>query len=145
MLKKVINFTDYEGNPVTRTYYFDLNKIEMIRINLSFQGGVEKFAERAFAERNEAALFDAIYQIILASYGERNPDDLTFDKLDDNGRPLKYKFEGSKAFEVLMLELMEPAKDGEDSNLVKFLNAVMPATEEAKKNAAAIIPIGEGG
>jgi hypothetical protein len=126
MLKKLIKFEDFDGNPVEREYYFHLFKMDITQLELSFPGGLEVYVTKMISERKIAEIFEAIRKIILTSYGERSADGITFSKLK-NGAPLYEDFAGSPAFDVLMEELMniDPEKQ-EAAALETFLKGVIP-------------------
>jgi hypothetical protein len=53
MLKKVITFTDYDGNERTETFFFNLSKAEVTEMELSLAGGLVKTIEKIVEERQD--------------------------------------------------------------------------------------------
>ena len=47
MLKKLVNYTDYEGNPATLPCYFHLNKFEWLELEAYTKGGLIENLEYA--------------------------------------------------------------------------------------------------
>jgi hypothetical protein len=74
MLKKVIEYTDFDGIKRKETCYFNLTKVEMMEMNLSFTGGLGKAIETATAEDDSNKIFLILKDVILAAYGERTQD-----------------------------------------------------------------------
>ena len=43
MIKKVISYTDFDGNPRVEEFWFNLTKAEMMDLGLSKDGGYDKY------------------------------------------------------------------------------------------------------
>lgn len=52
MLKKTIDYTDYDGNKRTEDFYFNLTKAEVAEMELSTEGGLVKMLEKIVKEQN---------------------------------------------------------------------------------------------
>ena len=120
MLKKEITYTDYNGNERTETYHFHLSKKDLMEMEFSAEGGMQKTIERIVEKEDVKGLADLIKEIILKAYGELTEDD-RFIKVKD-GHRLSEDFEQTEAFSELYYEL----NTNEDS-LVNFVNGVIPA------------------
>jgi hypothetical protein len=141
MIKKVIKYEDYDGNPGELTAWFNLNKSECMDIDLLYEeeGGLINHLKNLFSNKINGEIpkkpaVDFIRMIIDRSYGVRpaeNPQ--LFVKEDDDGKPLIRKFKGAPAYDTLVFSLFS----GEES-LDEFVNGVLPKIpnenmEEAKK------------
>ena len=139
MLKKVIKYTDYDGNDQELTAYFNLTKTECMDLDLEFEedGGLLNHLKNLFANKVDGELpkkpaVDFIKLLVERSYGVRPKDDPTlFVKEDDNGRPLYRKFKQSPAYSEFIYNLLS----GEDS-LDEFAMKVMPNVPDTDMDAA---------
>ncbi len=117
MLKKTISFTDYFGEERTQDFYFNLTKSELMEMNLSANGGVERLIEKIIQTKDSKQLVAYFKDFILKSYGEKSDDGFQFMKSRDISR----KFEQSPAYDILFMELVADANKAAD-----FINAVIP-------------------
>lgn len=127
MIKKTIKYTDYNGVERTEDYYFNLNKAEVIEMQVSVEGGYSELIDRIIKTNDNREIVNVLKTIILKSYGEKSIDGKRFMKVDDNGNPLYRKFEDTEAFVELYMELANDAKEA-----AEFINAVIPNMENDK-------------
>lgn len=120
MLKKEITYTDYNGNERTEAYHFHLSKKDLMEMEFSAEGGMQKTIERIVEQEDVKGLADLIKQIVLKAYGELTEDD-RFVKVKD-GHYLSEDFEQTEAFSELYYEL-----NTNENALVDFVNGVIPA------------------
>jgi len=120
MLKKEIIYTDYDGNEKTGEYHFHLSKKDLMEMEFSTDGGMQKTIERIVEKEDVKGLAELIKEIILKSYGELTEDD-RFIKVR-NGHKLSEDFEQTEAFSELYFEL-----NTNENALVEFVNGVIPA------------------
>ena len=128
MLKKTITFKNLDGEQVTRDYYFNINKAELLSFQLSEKGGLDKKLEKIQQEDDYNGLFEFIKTIILLSYGEKDDDGIKFIKAR-NGIKLATEFEQSEAFSELIMELISSA-----DALNAFVNGIIPKDIAATAN-----------
>lgn len=121
MIKKTIKYTDYNGVERTEDYYFNLNREEVIEMEVSVEGGYSELIDRIIKTNDNREVVNVLKTIILKSYGEKSIDGKRFMKVDDNGNPLYRKFEDTEAFVELYMELANNAKEA-----AEFINAVIP-------------------
>lgn len=120
MINKAITYTDYNGNERTENYHFHLSKKDLMEMEFSTEGGMQKTIERIVEKEDVKGLAELIKEIILKAYGELTDDD-RFIKIKD-GKRLSEEFEQTEAFSELYFEL----NTSEDS-LVNFVNGIIPA------------------
>lgn len=130
MLKKTITFEDLDGNQVTEDFYFNINKSELIQMQLSVEGGMEARLAQIVASQNGKRIMEIVDDILRQAYGVRSDDNRRFIKSDE----LFEEFKQTDAYNVLFLELCTDAGAS-----AAFMNALMPkdlaAEVEAKLTA----------
>lgn len=117
MIKKVITYTDYDGNERTETHYFNLSKAEMLDMELFTAGGYSNMLQRAIEERDQIELIKIFRELVLKSYGIKSDDGKRFMKSEEITRA----FTETEAFTELYMEL---ATDSEAA--AAFANGIMP-------------------
>ena len=123
MLKKTIVYTDYEGNERTDDFYFNLNQPELLEMNVSEKGGLEKVIEKIIATDDFKKLVEIFKEIILKAYGEKSLDGRRFVK----SKELSEQFSQTEAYSILFMELALNAEAASD-----FINGIISSKQEAK-------------
>lgn len=101
MLKKQINYTDYDGNPASRIAYFHLNKFEWLELETFTKGGLIENLKHALETNNAKKTIGILQKIILTAYGEKNEETGVFEKKEE----LAIRFSKTEAFSELFYEL----------------------------------------
>ncbi len=117
MLVKDITFKDYDGNERTETHYFNMEKNELIELEISSVGGLEESVKRIIQARRGKEIMDTFKNIILKSYGEKDLDGVHFNKSEE----LSNRFHHSKAYDALFMELVT-----DDNAAAEFINKILP-------------------
>lgn len=120
MFKKAITYTDYDGNERTETFFFNLNKAELIEFNYFVDGGMEQFLKRIVKTEDVKGMIDLIKELIRRSYGEKSEDGLRFIKARD-GHNLADDFMQTEAYSELFVELTSDEK-----KVSEFINGIIP-------------------
>jgi len=123
MLKKTIVYTDYEGNERTDDFYFNLNQPELLEMNVSEKGGLEKVIEKIIATDDFKKLVEIFKEIILKAYGEKSLDGRRFVK----SKELSEQFSQTEAYSILFMELALNAESA-----AAFINGIIASKQEAK-------------
>lgn len=105
MLKKEITYEDLDGNPVTDTFYFNISKAELAKMELSQDGGLMVYLQSIVAKQDGKMIIEAFEDIIKKAYGVRSDDNRTFIK----NEVVWEKFFCSDAYSVLFYELVTNA------------------------------------
>jgi len=106
MLKKVIKYTDYNGNQRTETAYFNYNKLDILKLEAKLGDDVEAYSKKLAASKDVNKMINFIQDLVLGAYGQKSEDGRSFIK-----DPKKTEeFENSNAFADLFEELL--TKDG---------------------------------
>ena len=125
MLKKSITYDDLNGIEVTDDFYFSFTQLELLELDLEV-GGIEDVIRELSATTDGKRAYKLFKDVILAAYGEKSDDGRRFMKVDPQGNPLKYNFEGSPALSVMIIEFLQ------DPNLgAEFLRGTLPSKEAA--------------
>lgn len=126
MLKKTIEWTDYDGNERKEDFYFNLTKAEITELNLGQKGGLEKLINNIVAAQDTAKIVEIFKDIIYKSYGVKSDDGRRFIKTPE----VKQEFIETEAYSILFMEL---ATDADAA--AKFINGIVPQdlAEEAAK------------
>lgn len=131
MLKKYITYTDYNGVARKEAFYFNLSRSELIKMQLSTEGGMEEYLQRVIDTHDNRKLFELFDQLIKMSYGIKSEDGKRFIKSEK----LTEEFAQTEAYTELLLELM-----GDDSTnaVLEFVKGIMPldGIPEEEINAA---------
>lgn len=131
MISKTITYIDYFGNERTDTFYFNLSKAELVKLELSTNiNGNEGFAQSAQRiidsndRENLIKLFD---KLIIESYGERSQDGKRFVKTDEHGNKLGEAFSETEAYSELFMELCSNSDEA-----ANFIKGIIPSDLEKK-------------
>lgn len=117
MLKKNIKYVDYDGNDRAEDFYFNLNKAEVIELQLGTVGGLTKTLEKIVQEKDTSRIIEYFKTIILKAYGEKSADGRRFIKSQE----MRDAFEQTEAYSELFMELASDAKMA-----AEFINGVLP-------------------
>lgn len=120
MIKKIIRFENLDGEFVEREYYFNLNKAEILKLQLSEKGGLDKKLKKISENNSYGELLEFIRELVLLSYGEKDEDGIKFIK-SKNGVRLADEFEQTEAFSELIMELTQNIDKFND-----FINGIIP-------------------
>ena len=127
MIKKTINYTDYNGNHRKMDAYFNLTKAELVRMQAGTSGGLDEKLQQISDAKNGNAAIDVIEDVIKRSYGI---------KTDDGGFVKKQEyleaFMATEAYSELFMQLLT-----DDVAAAEFIKGVIPA--DLAKQAAELI------
>lgn len=125
MIKKTITYTDYDGNERTEDFYFNLSKAELMEMEYSTEGGMERMLTGILATQDKAKMMAIFKEMILKSYGQKSPDGRRFIKSPD----LAADFSQTEAYSVLFMELIS-----DENAAVDFANGIIPTEAKAASN-----------
>lgn len=130
MIKRTINYTDFDGNKRTEDLYFNMTKTELTEFALSMPDGVANEAENVNEYDPEIAgkklveklgrygIFKFIKDLVFKSYGKKSEDGRRFIKSDE----LSTEFTQTIAYDDFMSELLR-----DDLKASEFINGIIPA------------------
>lgn len=130
MLAKNITYKLFSGEEVTDEFLFNFSKSELIKLEMSNEGGISRLIERITKERDNKKLYGFFEWIILESYGKISEDGKSFVK----SKKLRKAFRQSEAYTNLVLEFLG---EGGAESVAAFIEGVFPEdlVAEAKKAA----------
>lgn len=118
MLKKTIEFEDYDGNLRKEDHYFNMNKSEVIKwLTTSGDYTLDKILVRLSSERNGKKIMEIFEGLIRASYGRKSLDGRKFEKSEE----IWNDFYQTEAYSVLFTELVTDARKASE-----FINKIIP-------------------
>lgn len=126
MIKETLTYTDYNGGTRTEDFYFNLTKAEIMRMEMSTQGGLAERINRIIAAQDTPAIIAVFEELIQKSYGVKTPDGRGFMKRAEDLEA----FIATEAYSDLFMKL---ATDADAA--AKFVNGIIPASM-AKELAA---------
>lgn len=118
MLAKKISYTDYNGNQREDTFYFNLNKAEIMEMELGVIGGMTHLINTMIAQEDGPGLAKFYKDMILKAYGEKSLDGKRFIK----NQELRDAFEQTDAYSELYMELVT-----DQDKASEFVKGIMPA------------------
>ena len=74
MLKYPITYTDYNNVIRTEDFYFNLNKAEVMEMELGTTGGYTEMIRKIISAQDTPTLVTVFKEFILKAYGEKSPD-----------------------------------------------------------------------
>lgn len=139
MLKKTVNYVDFDGNERTEDLYFNLTRTELVEMSMdlpdgfseSFGNDPSKIDENAAAAKlvetlGNKGIFDFVKQLLLKAYGIKSPDGRKFEK----SKEISEDFAQTLAFDTILMDLMS-----DDKEAANFINNIIPAAaNEQVKN-----------
>lgn len=117
MLKKRINYTDYNGVARSEDFYFNLNKAEVAEMELSIKGGLAALIQQIVDTDNRPELIRIFKDLIIRAYGVKSLDGKRFIKNDE----VRDEFVQSEAYSELFMELATNAESASE-----FINGIIP-------------------
>lgn len=126
MLKKVITYTDYDGNERTESFYFNLNEAELIEMELSAEGGLTQMIQKIVESKDGTRIIKVFKDLIFKAYGEKSPDGKKFVKSEELSKNFSY----TEAYNKLFMELATDEKAAAD-----FVNGIIPAKSSSEPAA----------
>ena len=119
MLKKVVKFIDFNGDPAEETLYFNLTEAEVVRLDTKYKGGFEEVVKHLDPENNPQEVLNLFEDVIRASYGIRTEDGKHFIKNSAESEMFFY----SAAYSALFVELLQDA-----DKAAAFVNGLLAST-----------------
>lgn len=117
MLKKTINYTDYNGTERTEDFFFNLTQAELMEMEMTTTGGLAEMIQRIVAANDMPAIIKIFKDLVLKAYGEKSADGKRFIKNDE----LRESFSQTEAYSILFMEL---ATDADAA--AKFVRGIVP-------------------
>lgn len=117
MIKKTIEYVDYNGENRKEEFYFNLSKAEVMELEMSKNGGLSEYIQRIVKSSDNAAIMSLFKEIICKAYGEKSLDGKRFIK----NKELTDAFVQTEAYSELFMELATNADEA-----AAFINGIIP-------------------
>lgn len=129
MVKKTVTYVDFNGNEVTKDFYFNLTKMEFQELDENIPGGLQNLIDKLLTEKDSGLTVKLLSILLLAAYGEKSEDG-RFVKEDIHGRRLSAYFKVSEAWDQLFMNMVKNERE-----LSEFLVGIVPKdmAEDARK------------
>ena len=140
MLKKLVKYTDYDGNHVEKEFCFNLSKIDCMDLNFEYEeyGGLKGYLETLinygdpndpdrYEKMPKKPLWEFLKKMIHVSVGRQSADRTRFEK----SPAITADFEQSNAYGEFVFELLESP-----DSIPGFLSSIMPEVDETAMNQA---------
>lgn len=131
MIKKTINYTDYNGIERSEDFYFNLTEAELAEMQMEASGGLGERLKRIVAAKDFPAIIKAFKEIILKAYGVKSDDGRRFIK----NQQLTEEFTQTEAYSKLFMEL-----SSNDQAAAEFINGIVPASIAKELEAQNLLP-----
>lgn len=118
MITKTITYTDYNGVQRTEKFYFNLNKAEIMKMEMSVSGGMAEMIQRIVDAQDVPSLIKMWEDLIRRSFGVKTPDGKGFVKRQED----LDAFVATEAYSELFMELSTDTQAATD-----FINGIFPA------------------
>ena len=128
MLKKTVTYIAFDGNERTEDFFFNLTEQEIAEMELSTEGGLGNFINKAVAAKSQVELIELFKKLILAAYGVKSADGRRFVKND----AVREDFMSTQAFSDIYMELVQDADKAS-----AFFNGIVP---KEKNKAPVALP-----
>ena len=125
MLKKTITYIDYNGTERTEDFYFNLNKAELMEMEMSTTGGLAEMIQRIVSAQDAPAIIKVFKDLILKAYGQKSPDGKRFVKKEE----LSEEFAQTEAYSQLFMTLATNADAA-----AEFVNGIIPKDMDVNDN-----------
>lgn len=117
MLKRTIKYKDFNDNEVSEDFYFNISRAELVRLEMSFDDGIEKAVKKMMETKDRAALINQFEDLVLKAYGQKSEDGKRFIK----STQLREEFAQHAAYEQLFFELIT-----NEQTIADFILGVLP-------------------
>lgn len=124
MIKKTVTYTDYNGEERTETYRFNLNRVEVLDMQMTTIGGYTEKLQALIDAKNTTELYKLFKDLVLRSYGVVSEDGKRFIKTDK----LREEFEQTEAYVTIYMELATNT-----DKAIEFINGITPDFENKAK------------
>lgn len=118
MLKKTVQYVDYNGVERKEDFYFNLTKAEVTEMEMSVEGGFSKMLEELVNSKDNVRIVQLFKEIVLKAYGEKSPDGRRFIK----SKEIAEAFAQTEAYSEIFMELAL-----NEEAAAAFINGIMPA------------------
>jgi hypothetical protein len=118
VLKKTVQYEDYNGEAVKEDLYFNLSKAELVQLEMSYPGGLSNHLRKIGESEDGPEIIKMFTELLKASYGKRSPDGKRFIKNDQ----VWEEFVSSEAYSAFFMDLIS-----DPQRQIEFVRGIIPA------------------
>lgn len=128
MYKETVKYIDYDGNEREEDFYFNFTKAELMEMQFSAEGGLEKHIQSIIAAKDSKKILETFKDIVIKAYGVKSPDGRKFIKNDE----VRADFVQTEAYSEIFTKFAT-----DDAAAAAFINGIIPKMEpEDRKKAS---------
>lgn len=127
MIKKTVNYINFNGEEVTEECYFNLSKAEITEMEVIVEGGYTKLLEDVVASKDNRKILEVFKDLILKAYGIKSEDGRRFMKSDK----LSEEFSQTEAFSEVFMDLATNSKSA-----TAFVEGIIPSAPASQSMVA---------
>lgn len=117
MLKRTIEYENYDGVTVKEDFYFNLSRSEITMMEMEEDGGLSAKLKSIVDKKDGKLIMRTFRDILLRAYGEKSPDGRRFVKSEE----ISKAFSETPAYDAIFVELVTNPETALD-----FVNQIMP-------------------
>lgn len=130
MIKRTINYVDFDGNNRTEDAYFNMTRTELMEFSFTMPGEVadavdkhdqedpEKIATNLMEKMGSSGIFNFVKDLVFKSYGKKSEDGRRFIKSEQ----MSLEFTQTLAYDEFIIDLFS-----DDKKATEFINGIIPA------------------
>lgn len=131
MIKRTINYTDFDGNKRTEVAYFNMTRTELLAYSFDLpedlaeefkdtdKTKIEEMSTRLVEKMGRAGIFNFVKDFVRHSYGVKSSDGRRFIKNEE----LVTEFMQTLAYDEFMIDLFS----GDGTKASEFINGLIPS------------------
>ena len=129
MLKREIEYEDFNDQTVKEVLYFNISEPEVAEMEVEHPEGFGAWLQKAIDDKDNKTLLGLFKDLILLAYGEKSEDGRMFVKTPE----IRTNFSHTAAFQAIFMDLSTDEQSAAD-----FVKGVLPKkmVEEAEKTLA---------
>ena len=121
MLKKTIEYVDFNGTERKEDFYFNLTKSEVMEMEMTTTGGLSVMLTNIVATQDAPSIIRIFKKLVLDAFGEKSADGRRFIK----SKELAEGFSQTEAYSILFMELSTDAEKA-----AAFVNGIVPTVTQ---------------
>lgn len=122
-------YEDFNGNERERTFHFNINKAEAIKLEISTTGGITNKIQKLVEKQDVPEIGKILDEIVALSYGEPSDDGERFVK----SRELTEAFMQTNAYAEIYVQIISSEEE-----FAKFLKGILPRDVQKQIDEAQI-------
>ncbi len=123
MIKKTIEYVDWDGKPQIGVFYFNISAAEMVELEMTHEtGSFKQHLEGILKSDNKKQIFQTFKELLRDSVGRRDGDNFL------KSEQISQNFMNSGAYDTFLLQLF-----GDTNLAVEFFNGVFPKNAQLEE------------